>query len=144
MSNQIITVTLEDGFYAEATSRNHHWYADLEEDKGGTNNAPTPEELVMGALGSCMVQTAKLYAERKGWKVSRLEVNLSYERINAADYDAYDGDAAFVHEISEQITVEGDLDPRQKERIIEIMGKCPIRRLIQNPAFFKHVEPETE
>ncbi|NOK86182.1 MAG: OsmC family protein [Chloroflexi bacterium AL-W] len=144
MSNKVVTVTLEDGYYAEAKSRQHTWHADLPEDKNGTDQAPSPEELVMGTLGACMVQTAKLYTERKGWKVSRLEIQLSYERINANDYDAYEGDAPFIHEISEHIIVEGELDPRQKERIIEIMGKCPIRRLIQSPAFFKHVEPQAE
>jgi len=142
MDNKVITVTLGDGYYATAKSDRHEWYADLPEPDGGTDNAPTPEELVMGTLGSCMVQTAKLYANRKGWKVDRIEVKLNFERFRASDYTAYEGDAAFIHEIREAITVEGDLDDDQKKRVIEIMGKCPIRRLIQNPAFFVEMSPE--
>ncbi|TVR20618.1 MAG: OsmC family peroxiredoxin [Anaerolineaceae bacterium] len=140
MLDEGVIVTLTDGFHTTAQSRQHTWHADLTDDKGGTDQAPTPEELVMGTLGSCMLQTAKLYAERKGWQIDRMSVQLSYERFSSGDYEGYDGDASFVHEIREYITVEGPLDPRQKERVIEIMGKCPIRRLIQNPAFFKKVE----
>ena len=38
--------------------------------------------------------------------------------------------------------MEGPLDDEQKKRIIKIMGKCPIRRLVANPAFFVEEQPE--
>ena len=131
-----VTVTMQDGYYTTAQSGPHTWHSDLPEEKGGANAAPTPEELVMGTLGSCMAQTAKLYAARKGWQIDKIEIILDYERFRGSDYDGYDGQAAFIHEVREQITVEGDLDDKQKQRVIDIMGKCPIRRLIANPAYF--------
>lgn len=137
MFEQIVKVSLEEGFKTTATARHHSWHGDLGEASGGTDQAPNPEELVMSALGSCMLQTAKLYVDRKGWDVSRLEVKLAFERFKADQYPDYQGDANFVHEIREEIIVEGDLTDDQKQRIIEIMGKCPIRRLIQSPVFFK-------
>jgi uncharacterized OsmC-like protein len=143
MDQSTVTVTMDQGYYTTAKSGKHEWHADLPEDNGGDNNAPTPEELVMGTLGSCMAQTAKLYAARKGWQIDRVEIKLNFERFRASDYDGYDGDAAFVHEVREAITVEGsELDDDQKKRIIDIMGKCPIRRLIQNPAFFVEMAAE--
>jgi putative redox protein len=137
MFEQIVKVSLEENFKTTATARQHVWHGDLGASSGGTDQAPNPEELVMSALGSCMLQTAKLYVARKGWNVTRLEVNLAFERFKADEYPDYEGDALFVHEIREAITIEGDLTDDQKSRIIEIMGKCPIRRLIQSPAFFK-------
>ncbi|PJF22264.1 MAG: hypothetical protein CUN56_06880 [Phototrophicales bacterium] len=144
MENRIVTVTLEDHYLAMAQSRQHQWMADLPVESGGDDQAPTPEELVMGTLGSCMAQTAKLYANRKGWQIDKITVELSFERFSGKDYPGYDGDAPFVHEIREHITVEGPLDDEQKARIVEIMGKCPIRRLIQSPAFFVEATPQTE
>lgn len=136
MSAEKVTVTLADGYHTTASARQHTWHADLLEASGGSNQAPTPEEMVMGALGSCMAQTAKLYAARKEWQIDRITVELEFERFRGADYPGYDGDAPFIHEIREHITVEGPLDDEQRARIIEIMGKCPVRRLIANPAFF--------
>jgi len=144
MSGEKVIVTLDDGYYTTATARQHTWHADLSEASGGTDQAPTPEELVMGTLGSCMAQTAKLYATRKEWQIDRITIELEFERFRGADYPGYEGDAAFVHEVREQITVEGPLDDEQKARIIEIMGKCPIRRLIANPAFFVNANAEPE
>ena len=139
-----VTVTMQEGYYTTAQSGPHTWHADLPEEKGGGNAAPTPEELVMGTLGSCMAQTAKLYAARKGWQIDKIEIMLDFERFRGSDYDGYDGEYAFVHEIREHITVEGDLDDEQKQRVKDIMGKCPIRRLIANPAFFVDAAMENE
>lgn len=140
------TVTINDAgsYYTDAQTREHVLHADLPTDDGGGNQAPTPEDMLMSALGSCMAQTAKLYANRKGWQIDRIEVQLSYERFSAGDYAAYEGDANFVHEITEAITIEGPLDDAQKARIKEIMGKCPVRRFISNPVFFKEETLETE
>jgi uncharacterized OsmC-like protein len=142
MENSNVTVTMGEGYYATAKSRHHEWYADLPVENGGTDEAPTPEELVMGTLGSCMLQTAKLYAARKGWQIDHMTVKLNFERFRADDYPGYSGDAKFVHEVRELIEVEGPLDAEQIKRIVEIMGKCPIRRLIEYPAVFVHADPE--
>lgn len=144
MQNFIVTVTMGEGYYTSAKSRDFEWHADLPEDQGGADNAPTPEELVMGTLGSCMAQTAKLYAVRKGWQIDRIEVKLTFERFRAADYDGYEGDAPFIHEVREAVVIEGPLDDEQKARVHEIMGKCPIRRLITFPAVFVEMQPEAE
>lgn len=139
MFDPIVKVSLEEDFKTTITARDHVWHSDLSPSSGGKDEFPNPEELVMSALGSCMLQTAKLYIQRKGWEVTRLEVTLAFERYKADEYPDYEGDALFVHEIREHIVVEGNLSEEEKARVIEIMGKCPIRRLIQSPAFFKSV-----
>ena len=131
-----VTVTMGEGFSTTVTARHHTWHADLDGDKSPTDEGPNPEELLMGALGSCMAQTAKLYAERKGWQIDSIEIKLNFERFRGSDYTAYEGDANFVHEIREDITITGPLDDEQHTRVLEIMGKCPVRRLIANPVFF--------
>ncbi len=136
-------VLLSDGYKTQISSGDHLWHADLSVSESGDNAGPNPEEMVMGALGSCMAQTAKLYAERKGWQIDRIEINLDFERFRAGDYEGYEGDARFVHEIHESVIIEGPLTEAQKARVVEIMGKCPVRRLISNPVFFAALETET-
>lgn len=136
MDGKTVTVTLGEGYYTTAHSRQHTWHADLQEASGGQDNAPTPEELVLGTLGSCMAQTAKLYTTRKGWQIDKIEITLNFERFRGSDYPGYTGTAPFVHEIREHVVIEGPIDDELKDRVREIMGMCPIRRLIANPAFF--------
>jgi len=133
----IVNVSLDEGLHAVARSREHTWYADETVEGGGSDSAPTPPEALLGALGSCMAITAQMYAQRKGWPVDKIEVNLELERYNAADYPAYDGNAQFIHEIREQVMIHGPLlTDEQRARLLEITGKCPVRRVLANPVFF--------
>jgi putative redox protein len=129
-------VQLEEGYRARATARNHTFYTDEPTDAGGTDSAPTPMEMMLGALGMCMAITVKLYADRKGWPLQGVEVALDVERFNAKDYAAYEGAAQFVHELRDQIAFQGPLDDEQRDRLFEIAGKCPVHRLLENPTFF--------
>jgi putative redox protein len=88
-----------------------------------------------------MSQTAKLYAARKGWQIDEIEVQLTFERFRGSDYPAFDGSAAFVHEIREHVVIRGDLTQEQIGRVREIMGKCPVRRLLSYPVFFVEGQP---
>jgi len=140
-----VKVTMRDGFVTTASARDHEIHADLPPDNG-TDTAMNPEELLLAALGSCMSQTAKLYANRKGWDLQGVDVHLEVERYTAKDYPGYYGEERFVHEIREDITFHGVLDDDQRIRLKEITGKCPVRRIIQLPSFFVEgsTEPEVE
>ncbi len=131
------TITLRDGMKTTIQSGSHTYHADEPIDDGGTDTAPSPTQMLMGALGSCMAMTVKMYADRKGWDLQGVDVALDYERFKASEYEAYEGDALFVHEIREAMTFHGDLDEKQRERLLEIAGKCPVRRVVSLPTFWK-------
>lgn len=137
-----VKVSLRDGYRTTASIRNHTWYADEPEEKGGTNTAPSPGELMLSSLGSCIAITMKYYADRKGWDLQGVDVAVDYERFIGKDYPAYEGDSAFVHEIRKSIVLHGDLDDKQRERLYEIATKCPIHRLLATPSFFVELEQE--
>jgi uncharacterized OsmC-like protein len=85
-----------------------------------------------------------MYAQRKGWNVTAIEVDLDFARFNSKDYPDYEGEAQFVHEIRESIRFEGELDAEQRERLLDIASKCPVSRVIELPAFFKRTLAELE
>ena len=130
------TVRLGDGYQTTITAGNHTFHADEPEQDGGTDTAPTPMQMLLGALGSCMAITARMYAERKGWPLQEVEVALDIERFRGSEYAGYAGDANFVHEVRDQIIFRGPLSDEQRERLLEIAGRCPVHRAIENPTFF--------
>jgi len=131
-----ITVQTEQGYRTAIQIRNHTVFADELIQDGGTDTAPTPMEIMLGTVGACIAVTTKAYAQRKGWPLDRVWVELDMERIKREDYPAYTGDAAFIHEIREHIRFEGDLTDEQKQRLLAIAGKCPVHRTLENPVFF--------
>jgi putative redox protein len=131
-----VTVQTDNGLRTKITARNHVWHADEPVEKGGSDSGPSAMDMLKGALGSCITITLHLYARRKNWPLEKVEVTVDIERFNAPDYPAYQGDAHYVHEIREKIVLHGSLSDEQRERLMEIATKCPVRRVLSSPAFF--------
>ncbi len=141
-----LTVTLDEGLRTTVETEHYTWHADELVENGGTGEAADPVEQMLGSVGSCMAITVKLYALRKQWPLEKIEIQLHMERFNGAEYPAYKGEAQFIHEIREHITLYGDkLTDEQRTRLLEISTKCPVRRVLTNPTFFvsSHSEPIT-
>jgi len=96
----------------------HRLRADEEAGKGGENTGPAPHELLLAALGSCTAMTLKVYAERKGWPLRDAQVTL-----NGASTDGR-------LEITRHITLTGELDAEQRQRLLEIADKCPVHKTL--------------
>lgn len=86
---------------------------------GGQNAGPAPYGLVLAGLGSCTTITLKMYADRKGWDIGRLQVALSLDK------DA-EGNAFISRVLSTDVT----LSAGQWEKLIEIAGKTPVTRTL--------------
>ncbi|MEM9219563.1 MAG: OsmC family protein [Cyanobacteria bacterium P01_F01_bin.150] len=88
---------------------------------GGDDTGPTPFEYILTGLGSCKAITLQMYAERKGWALEAITVDLHYEKHENG------------HRIYADLTVEGDLDEQQRERLRELSDRCPVQRLLTEP-----------
>jgi putative redox protein len=100
---------------------------------GGTDAGPTPTRLVAAGLAACTAITMEMYAERKGWEIGRVEVEVDVEYAGAAPTSF----AVTVH------LPEG-LSEEQQDRLLTIAGKCPVHKVIANPipvAIADRVEP---
>ena len=136
-------VSLREGYKAAISTGGHTVYTDEPVSDGGEDFGPTPKSLMIGTLGACVAVTVKLYANRKGWPLEGVDVDVQLERIPAADYPAYEGTSDFVHEFKQKITFHGPLSEEQRARLLEIAGKCPIHRVLTQPVFIEDelVEP---
>src|SRR5690349_19060501 len=76
---------------------------------GGADTGPSPTRLVAASLASCVAITVEMYAERKGWDVGPVEVDVDVE---------YDGPAPRSFAISLRLPAE--LSDEQRERLLTI------------------------
>jgi putative redox protein len=139
----IIVVQSDQGYQTSIKIRQHTIIADEPEQAGGTDTGPTPMEILLGTAGACIAVTTRAYAQRKGWPLGKVSVELEMERIKREDYPAYTGDAPYVNEIRERVQFEGPLTDEQKGRLMYIAGKCPVHQTLLNPVFFAEVLDET-
>lgn len=117
-------------FTQDVWSDGHHLVADEPEAYGGDDTGPTPYGLLLAGLGACTTMTMRMYAERKGWPVDNLSVDLMHEKIHAKDCDDCETKDGKIDHIERVITITGDLDDEQHTRLMEIADKCPIHRTL--------------
>ena len=74
-----------------------------------------------------------MYAERKNYPLTKVEVRLRHERIHADDCADCDTKEGMLDEIHSEIhLVGGDLDEDQRERLIQIAQRCPVHRTLSS------------
>jgi uncharacterized OsmC-like protein len=134
-------LTMKEGFRTQITAGGHQLIADEPKEAGGTDEGPSPYELLLAALGACTAMTLKMYVERKKLPITDVEVLLTFDRIHIDDCESCVKDERLndqeVQHISRLIYVTGDVTQEQKERLLYIAGRCPVHvTLHSNP----HVE----
>jgi putative redox protein len=88
---------------------------------GGGYIGPNPFEFLLSGLVGCTAITLRMYAERKGWELTALEVDARFDRDD-------DGHGS----IQRTITVPVDLPSDQRNRLAEIAERTPVTLAIQN------------
>jgi putative redox protein len=112
-------------FQVRVRVRQTSFFADEPVDVGGLGSGPGPHELVSAGLGACTAMTTRLYADRKGWPLTRVRVAVSHDRIEGQDPP---------DRFRRQIAFEGLLDAEQVARLFEIADKCPVHRVLERGA----------
>jgi putative redox protein len=108
------------GFAHSLTARHHTLVADEPASKGGSDTGATPQELLALSLASCTAVTVEMYADRKGWEVGALEVEVEYEAVEEGGGRRFDV----------LLKIPADLGEDQLERVKAIAAKCPVHRAL--------------
>lgn len=120
------------GLRQEIEIRGKTLVADEPKEAGGTDEGPTPYELLLGALGACTAMTIAIYAERKGWEISGVTVELEHDRIHARDCADCETQEGYLDRIRKRIIVDGPLHEEQRARLEEISRRCPVQKTLAN------------
>lgn len=112
-------------FQVEVRAGASRFLADEPVALGGLGSGPAPFDLLAAALGACTSMTLRMYAQQKGWPVSHLRVTVAHDQ----DKERNPPDL-FTREVS----ISGDLDVKQRARLIEIAERCPVHRTLTSGA----------
>lgn len=86
---------------------------------GGKDRGPAPYELLLAGLASCTLITLRMYAERKGWELGELELELRLFKAR----DAKD-------RIERRLRTSENLSDEQWDRLLEIARKTPLTKTL--------------
>lgn len=120
-----------DKYQHEATSRGHSVIVDEPEKVGGSDEGMNPYEYLLTALGGCTAITLRMYAERKGWDLQDVTIELSHENVHAEDCEECETGEGKLAVLRRRIRLTGELDDEQRERLLEIADKCPVHRTLE-------------
>ncbi len=129
-SGVVVRLTSGSGFTTEIMANGHTIIADEPAAVGGSNEGPTPYDLLVGALGACTAMTLSMYAKRKGWPLTEVMVALAHSRVHAEDEARCENEPVRLDRVEREIILEGPLDDEQRARLLEIADRCPVHRTL--------------
>jgi putative redox protein len=107
--------------------RDHRITADEPRDEGGEDAGPSPQELLAASLASCTAITMEMYANRKGWDVGEVVVDVDYEPAQRGSPTRFTMDVQLPKELPEA----------QREKLMQIAAKCPVHRTLEGEVMFE-------
>lgn len=128
----VASLDKEDGFTTQMKVGNHYLLADEPESFGGQDFGPSPYEFVSAGLSACTVMTLHMYAKRKGWPLENVEVHTSYSKTHAEDCENCERNSAKIDTFHRELKITGDLEDKQRERLVQIADKCPVHKTLHS------------
>ena len=107
--------------------RDHQIAVDEPLHMGGDDAGPDPRELLAVSLASCTAITMEMYAQRKGWDIGHVEVDVEYspaERGCPTKFQLV-------------MRLPDDLPEEQVEKLRVIAAKCPVHRALDGEVMFQ-------
>jgi putative redox protein len=128
---EVIVAEAGTGKFEQTISAGRHRLrADEPVAAGGDDRGPSPYDLLLAALGACTSMTLRMYATQKQWPLAGVAVKLTHSKVHAQDCAECDTRAGKIDRIERQISIQGDLDAAQRERLLQIADKCPVHRTL--------------
>jgi putative redox protein len=113
-----------DGFAHEVEMEGGHTLVvDEPADRGGTDTGPRPTQLLAASLAGCTAITVEMYADRKGWDIGTIEVDVDV---------AYDGPVPSTYAVA--LKLPRELSDDQRLRLLKVAAKCPVHKVLVGEA----------
>lgn len=127
------------GFRADIRAGSHALIADEPTSVGGSDQGPTPYELLLAALGACTAMTLRMYADRKKWPLEDVRVLLRSSKSHQLDCENCEKETVGIHRIQRKLELSGPLTDEQRQRLTEIAERCPVKQTLQKEILVESV-----
>lgn len=110
----------------------HRMIADEPVSAGGTELGPTPYDFLAAALGTCTSMTMRVVAKKEGIPLEGVEITIENDRMYAKDCADCLNTSGFIHRFKVAIKLLGNLTPAQRERMLDVAGRCPVNKTLRS------------
>jgi putative redox protein len=121
MAHAVATIGTTDWATTVVAGR-HSMVVDEPSSLGGQDAGPAPYDVLLASLGACTAITLRMYAERKGWPLMAVEVDLKHFK---------DGDRSHIDRV---LRLTGSLDDAQCARLADIAERTPVTLTLKGGA----------
>jgi putative redox protein len=118
-----IRIKYEKGREFTAFARNHKITIDQPPDNGGEDRGPTPTELFISSLGSCIGVYVQGFCKRGGVPYEGMELKVSFEKAE---------DPYRISKIIVDVIMPEKVTEERKKAILKVAGHCLIHNTIAN------------
>lgn len=115
------TVTLPGGRRAETTIRGHRLVTDQPQDNGGDDTAPTPYELMLAAVGTCVAVTIQGFAAKRG---------IPFDGITVKQSMRYAADGWQLVAVDLEVHLPPDFPEKYREAALRAAGECSVKKVM--------------
>jgi len=124
-----IVARRREGYAHDVELEGHDLRVDEPPDHGGADTGPRPTQLLGASLAGCIAITVEMYADRKGWDLGPVEVDVEM---------SYEGPVPTSFEVG--LKLPSHLDEEQRRRLLVIATKCPVHKVLAGEAHVSVVE----
>lgn len=130
MNRSLSVQTTSTRYVEEISIGKHKLLADEPVDAGGTDAGPGPYEFLLTALGTCTCITLRMFADRRRWPLEAVRILLCHSKVHAEDCVACEHELRVMDRIEVEIDLKGELSTDQRQRLLEVAGKCPVHNTL--------------
>ncbi|CAN1559317.1 COG1765 Predicted redox protein, regulator of disulfide bond formation [Caulobacteraceae bacterium] len=121
MAHAVATIGTTDWATTVVAGR-HSMVVDEPSSLGGQDAGPAPYDVLLASLGACTAITLRMYAERKGWPLMAVAVDLKHFK---------DGNRSHIDRL---LRLTGGLDDAQRARLADIAERTPVTLTLKGGA----------
>ncbi|MFQ5527950.1 MAG: OsmC family protein [Thermoanaerobaculia bacterium] len=126
-----VTAQLRSGMQTTISARQFTWLSDEPPAGGGSDQGPTPYEILVGSLAACTAITLRWYANHTRIELEGVDVALEFDRVHADDCAECEQETGgLIERIRSRVTIRGSFDEAQRARLTQIAGRCPVHKTL--------------
>jgi putative redox protein len=99
------------------TTGRHDLVADEPASHGGQDAGPAPYDYLLASLGACTAMTLQMYADKKGWDVGEIHVDLELSKSEDTGTS-----------IRRVLATSNPLSDEQWAHLLDVAGKTPVTK----------------
>jgi len=133
-------------YQVKISTRSQQYLGDAQHEDGGADSGPSPYEFLLSALGTCTSLTVRMYADRKGIPLEKINVELTHQKARVKDLsDPTGSNVGLIANTSAEDSIDkvdltlqfvgNELTDQHRQTLKEIAGKCPVHKTLKSGCF---------